>query len=358
MPKRTEFFKKNYLSTKRGICAFLLMLIVSSTAYSQATLNGHVYDGKTKDPIIGAIIVEKSTTNGNITGIDGEFSLKTSKKLPITLQVSLVGYKAQEIIVDEANESINIYLNEDINTLNEIVVVGYGTQRRRELTGSVSSVSKATLDQPVTSINELLGGSVAGLNVSQSSGQPGAGSAIRIRGGNSINASNEPLYVIDGFIFFSEKSGTQAGVGNIDSSLNPLASINPSDIESIEVLKDVSAKAIYGSRGANGVIIVTTKKGKRGGNTVHYQYTLGVDKSAKKLDLLTAKQWLAIQKEYFNYKPSQYYSQDELAKFDKGTDWQDAVLQTGISQTHELSITGGDEKTRYSLSGNYTDRKV
>lgn len=357
MPKTTEFLKKSYSSTSQGIYIFLLMLIFSSTAYSQATLNGYVFDAKTKDPIIGAIVVEKSTTNGNITGVDGEFSLRTSKRLPVTLQVSLVGYKSQEIIVDEAGESINIYLAEDINTLNEVVVVGYGTQRRRELTGSVSSVSRATLDQPATSINELLGGSVAGLNVSQSSGQPGAGSAIRIRGGNSINASNEPLYVIDGFIFFSEKSGTQAGVGNIDSSLNPLASINPSDIESIEVMKDVSAKAIYGSRGANGVIIVTTKKGKRGKSTVQYQYSLGIDKSAKKLDLLTAKQWLGIQKEYFNDKPSQYYSQDELAKFDKGTDWQDTVLQTGSSQTHELSISGGDEKSRYLISGNYTDQK-
>lgn len=178
------------------------------------------------------------------------------------------------------------------------------------------------------------------MNVTQTSGQPGAGSAIRIRGGNSIYASNEPLYVIDGFIFFSEKNATQAGIGGIDGSLNPLASINPSDIESIEVLKDVSAKAIYGSRGANGVILVTTKKGKRGKNTIHYQYSIGVDKSAKKLDLLTASQWLAIQKEYFNDKPSLYYSQEELARFTKGTDWQEAVLQTGVSQTHELSISG------------------
>lgn len=350
MLRTTELLKKE-------IYIFLSLLVFSTALYSQKALNGYVFDAKTKEPIIGAVVVEKSTTNGSVTGVEGEFSLKPTKKLPATLQVSLVGYKAQEIVVDEINEAINIYLAEDVNALNEVVVVGYGTQRRRELTGAISSVSKATLDQPATSINELLGGSVAGLNVSQSSGQPGAGSAIRIRGGNSINASNEPLYVIDGFIFFSEKNATQAGVGNIDSSLNPLASINPSDIESIEVLKDVSAKAIYGSRGANGVILVTTKKGKRGRNTVHYQYSLGIDKSAKKLDLLTAKQWLAIQKEYFNDKPSQYYSQDELAKFDKGTDWQDAVLQTGISQTHELSISGGDDKSRYLISGNYTDQK-
>jgi TonB-linked SusC/RagA family outer membrane protein len=241
-----------------------------------------------------------------------------------------------------------------VSYLNEVVVVGYGTQRRRELTGAVASVGGQALEQPATSIGELLSGNVAGLNVTQASGQPGAGSAIRIRGGNSINASNEPLYVIDGFIFFSEMNATQAGVGGIDGSLNPLAAINPADIESIEILKDVSAKAIYGSRGANGVILVTTKKGKRGHNVVHYQYSISADRSAKTLDLLDAKQWLAIQAAYFNNKPALYYSPDELAQFDKGTDWQKAVLQTGGAQTHELSVSGGDDKTRYLISGNYT----
>jgi TonB-linked SusC/RagA family outer membrane protein len=316
-----------------------------------------VLDEKTKEPVTGATIVEKSTTNGVTTGISGEFSLRLSGKLPVTLRVGFVGYRSKELAVNSADNAIEIYLAEDVQLLNEVVVVGYGTQRRKELTGSVSSVQKATLEQPVVSINELLGGSVAGLNVTQTSGQPGAASAVRIRGGNSIYASNEPLYVIDGFIFFSEKNATQAGVGNIDGSLNPLATINPSDIESIEVLKDVSAKAIYGSRGANGVILVTTKKGKRGENTIRYQYTIGADNPAKKLGLLTARQWVDIQKEYFNNKPAQYYSAEELAAFGKGTDWQDAVLQTGILQTHELSVSGGDEKTRYLLSGNYTDQK-
>lgn len=361
MVKITKFFRRNHSShsVERCIHIFLVLFLLSVTVHSQTVLKGYVFDENTKEPIVGATIVEKNTTNGISTGVDGEFSLQLSgkNKYPVSLFVSLLGYKGKDITVTSAKDIINIYLAEDASDLNEVVIVGYGTQRRKELTGAVASVSKATLEQPATSINELLGGSIAGLNVSQNSGQPGAGSSIRIRGGNSIYASNEPLYVIDGFIFFSEKNATQAGVGNIDGSLDPLASINPSDIESIEVLKDVSAKAIYGSRGANGVILVTTKKGKRGGNTVRYQYTIGVDKSAKKLDLLNAKQWLSIQKEYFNDKPSLYYTQDELAQFDKGTDWQNAVLQTGISQTHELSISGGDEKTRYLISGNYTDQK-
>lgn len=360
MVKIINFFRGGYFpfySIKKSSGVFLFLLLCPPAMFSQTILKGNVFDEKTKEPIIGATIVEKSTTNGVVTDTNGAFTLRVANNFPIRLEGSILGYKRQETIVNSSNEIINIYLAEDINMLNEVVVVGYGTQRRKELTGAVASVSKATLEQPATSVNELLGGNVAGLNVSQNSGQPGAGSAIRIRGGNSIYASNEPLYIIDGFIFFSEKNATQAGVGNIDGSLDPLAAINPSDIESIEVLKDVSAKAIYGSRGANGVILVTTKKGKRGGNTIRYQYTVGVDKSAKKLDLLTAKQWLSIQKEYFNDKPGQYYNQEELARFDKGTDWQNAVLQTGTSQTHELSISGGDDKTRYSISGNYTDQK-
>lgn len=358
MAKLIQFPARNAssYSIKRSI---LFILFLSSAAtHSQTILRGSVFDENTKDPIIGATVVEKSTTNGIYTDINGEFSLKIPTMFPVSLNVKLLGYKDKDVIVNSAKDTLHIDLAEDTKMLNEVVVVGYGTQRRRELTGAVASVSKTTLEQPAVSINELLGGAVAGLNVSQNSGQPGAASAIRIRGGSSIYASNEPLYVIDGFIFFSEKNATQAGVGGIDGTLNPLASINPSDIESIEVLKDVSAKAIYGSRGANGVILVTTKKGNReGGSTISYQYTLGLDKSAKKLNLLNAKQWLAIQKEYFNDKPSQYYSQDELAGFGNGTDWQDAVLQTGFIQTHELSISGGDEKTRYLLSANYTDQK-
>lgn len=359
MVKIINYFERSFSSFIITKCAFIFVIlsVFSTVTYAQTPLTGYVFDEKTKEPIIGATVVEKNTTNGISTGIDGEFSLSTSGNYPLTLSVNLLGYKGQNIVIKDAGKSVVIYLVEDVNALNEVVVIGYGSQRRKEMTGAVASVSRTTLEQPAISINEFLGGSIAGLNVTQNSGQPGAGSAIRIRGGNSIYASNEPLYVIDGFIYFSEKNATQAGVGGIDGSLDPLASINPADIESIEVLKDVSAKAIYGSRGANGVIIVTTKKGRRGGNTVRYQYTIGIDKSAKKLDLMTAKQWLAIQKEYFNDKPSLYYSQEELDQFDKGTDWQDAVLQTGVSQTHELSISGGDDKTRYLISGNYTDQK-
>lgn len=342
------------------ICIILYLFGSLSAAFAHSRVAGRVFDEKTKEPLTGATVIEKSTSNGVITNVDGVFNLRLTKERTSTadtLLISLIGYKSREVIATDGNDSLFVALEESVDALNEVVVVGYGSQRRKELTGSVSSVSKATLAQPATSINELIGGNIAGMNVSQTSGQPGAGSAIRIRGGNSIYASNEPLYVIDGFIFFSEKNATQAGVGGIDSSIDPLASINPGDIESIEVLKDVSAKAIYGSRGANGVILVTTKKGERGKTTVRYQYSISADKSAKKLSIMNAGEWLDVQKEYFNNKPALYYSQAELEQFNKGTDWQSAVLQTGVSQAHELSISGGNERTRYLFSGNYTDQK-
>jgi TonB-linked SusC/RagA family outer membrane protein len=347
----------------------MLIAALSLSAFAQqgrTEIAGRVLDGKTREPVIGAGISVVNEKTGAVSNLDGSFTVSVGS-LPATLSIVYLGYKSEEVDVYEYTDPLIIELQENRNVLDEVVVVGYGTQKRKELTGSVASVSKVALEQSAISIDGLLGGAVSGVNVTQTSGQPGAGSEIRIRGGNSIYASNEPLYVIDGFIYFSEKGATQAGIGGIESSLNPLASINPSDIESIEILKDVSAKAIYGSRGANGVILVTTKKGKRNGNTIHYQYSIGIDKSAKKLDLLNAEQWTKIHQE----NPANFYNNPwgdpaynaftaaQLEATGKPTDsnWQDAVLQTGSTETHELSISGGDEKTRYLLSGNYTDQK-
>jgi TonB-linked SusC/RagA family outer membrane protein len=244
---------------------------------------------------------------------------------------------------------IDVLLTEDVSYIEEVVVVGYGTQKRKELTGAIASVSRATLEQAAPSIDKLLGGAVAGLNVTQNSGQPGAGSTIRIRGGNSIHAGNEPLYVIDGFIFYSDNSSTQTGLNNIEGNLNPLAAINPADIESVEVLKDVSATAIYGSRGANGVIIITTKKGKRSGNAVSYQYSIGWEQASKQLKLMNGTQWAQIQNEY-DYN---YFSPEDIARIGEGYDWQKAIFRTAHTQNHEFSVNGGDDKTRYLVSGTY-----
>ena len=239
--------------------------------------------------------------------------------------------------------------------INEIVVVGYGTQKRTQLTGSVTKIGGSLFGKATApTLDGALNGAVAGLNVTATSGQPGAASQVRIRGGNSVNASNEPLYVVDGFIYYKDASAAKTGLGAIESSLNPLSTINPSDIESIEVLKDVSATAIYGSRGANGVIIVTTKKGTRGRTSINYRYTAGFDVAAKKLDLMTASEWAGFQKTYFYNKGG--YTDEQIAALGSGTDWQGAMLRTVFRQAHELSVSGGTAKSRYAFSANYTDQ--
>jgi TonB-linked SusC/RagA family outer membrane protein len=255
------------------------------------------------------------------------------------------------------DDHLVVSLKEEGQKLDEIVVVGYGTQKRTQLTGSVTKVKADIFEvSQSATLDGALSGQVAGLNVTASSGQPGADSHIRIRGGNSVNASNEPLYVIDGFIYFKDASASSTGLGGIEGSLNPLATINPNDIESVEVLKDVSATAIYGSRGANGVILITTKKGQRGDRQAHinYTYNIGFSNISKKLDLLNASEWARFQKDYWANKGG--YTDDQIAALGKGTDWQDAVLRTALQQSHELSITGGTEKSRYAFSANYTDQ--
>jgi TonB-linked SusC/RagA family outer membrane protein len=302
----------------------------------------------------GVNVIEKGTSHGTVSDANGKFQLQITDEKAV-LVISSIGYLTQEVVLGDQH-SLAIALEPDVRSLEELVVVGYGEQKRKELTGAVVSVPKSVLENNVMpTIDGLLGGAVAGLNATQTSGQPGSGSSIRIRGGTSVNAKNDPLYVIDGFIFYSDASSNKTGLGAIESSIDPLSSINPADIESIEVLKDVSATAIYGSRGANGVIIVTTKKGKRGETNINYRYTLGVGKTARKIDLLNANQWARLQKDYFNNKG--HYTDEEISGLGKGYDWQDAVLQTGISQNHELSISGGDDKTRYLISGNLVDQK-
>ena len=239
-----------------------------------------------------------------------------------------------------------------LQEVNEVVVVGYGTQKRQKLTGSVVTVSQDVLHNNVQpTADALLSGSVAGVSV-VASGQPGAASSIRIRGGNSVSANNEPLYVIDGFIYYKEGGSLSTGENGtgIEGGVSPLSLINPQDIESIEVLKDVSATAIYGSRGANGVVIVTTKKGQKGTFQVNYSYQLSLATVAKKLSVLNATEWARYQKDYFYNKGG--YTDAEIAALGSGTDWQDAVLRNTASHTHNLSVSGGDDRTRYVVAGN------
>ena len=225
-------------------------------------LSGKVIDEKTRQPLEGASIHIQGTTHTVITNINGEFKFITGQKLPVVYIVNYVGYEDKKIQATVSD--IIIGLKEAGTSLNEVAVIGYGTQKRRDITGSVATLPKENLSRATSSLDNLLTGAISGVAVTQSSAQPGSTSSIRIRGGNSLSFGNDPLFVIDGFIYYNDNSVTNfspnAGTSVTGVSSNALATINPNDIESIDVLKDTSATAIYGSRGANGVIIITTKK--------------------------------------------------------------------------------------------------
>ena len=299
------------------------------------------------------MIVKSEKGQGVVTDIDGNFSLQTKVEAPLTLRVEYVGYRALDVDVYDFEEPVEISLIDNASRLNEVVVVGYGAQKRLELTSSISSVGEDLLKQQNTSVEGALQGAVAGLNVTTTSGQPGAASIIRVRGGNSITGGNEPLYVIDGFIVYNDPAATRTGARTSDATLDPLSFLNPSDIESIEVLKDVSATAIYGTRGANGVIIITTKKGSHGKNNISYNASFGWSQISKKLDYLDAWQWADIWNELYQNGEIGYGLDTPTATYD----WQDAALRTGFQQEHQLSAVGGDEISRYSISGSYKSQE-
>ena len=344
---------------KKGLILALVFLLAPLWAVAQNLITGHITDVRTGEPLIGAsVIVKSEKSKGVVTDIDGNFSLQTKVEAPLTLRVEYVGYRALDVDVYDFEEPVEIALIDNSNKIDEVVVVGYGVQKRKALTGAVTTVKNEELLQASTSFDNILGGAVAGLDATSSSGQPGASINIRIRGGNSINGGNEPLYVIDGVLIYNNNSATKTGVSYADSNFNPLASINPSDIESIEVLKDVSASAIYGSRGANGVIIVTTKNGKRGRVKVDYGYSIGVSNVRKTLDLLDAEQWGSLYLDLATdaQKTATGVTPSVVSSWGKGTDWQDALFRTATTQQHQLSVSGGSDTERFLISANYTDQ--
>ena len=319
-----------------------------------STLSGQIVDEKTKEPLIGATIQIKGTTNGAVTNTDGKFFLKTGQTLPFTLVVNYVGYSPQEI--QATTNTINIELKENTSQLSEVVVVGYGTQKRSDITGSIASVPLEVRNQPVASVERLLQGAIPGAIVTQTSGQPGGGVSVQIRGNNSITAGSDPLYVIDGFPINNDYSLNDAGVTN-GSKINPLSSINTSDIETIDVLKDASATAIYGSRGANGVVIITTKNGSKGKSSVNYDAYYGVQSVIRTIPLLNAGEWWQLRKnaatnsgKTTTLPTSLGYSLDTSGV---GTDWQAAAFREAPIQNHNISVLSGSERTQLAISGNY-----
>ncbi|SDZ82110.1 SusC/RagA family TonB-linked outer membrane protein [Pedobacter hartonius] len=340
---------------KKIILSSLLFLSVFIATAQQivplinSKLVGRVIDGTTKEPLPGAVVRIEGTTHMVQTDTEGKFSFVTGQKFPYKLLISFIGYEKQGYIATGSPVEIAL---KDQNQLNQVVVVGYGTQKRKDITGSVASVPALALKQPVSSLDKVLQGAVSGIQVTQASGQPGAGVTVQIRGVNSINAVAEPLYIIDGFPTSNSNSLNDAGVTN-GPKINPLAAINTGDIENIEVLKDASATAIYGTRGANGVIIITTKKGRAGVSSINYDGSYGQQEVIKTISLLNTDQWISLRNDALVNTGKAPQTTAVLNPYNADTDWQDAAFRKAYMQNHNLSILSGTDKTRLAFSGNY-----
>ncbi|WP_201300927.1 TonB-dependent receptor [Sunxiuqinia indica] len=297
----------------------------------------------------GVTVIIQGTTNGTVTDFDGNYSL-SSISSDATLVFSFIGMKTQEVPV-AGKSQIDVTMQEESIGLDEVVAIGYGTMKKSDLTGSVSSVSSDDFNKgPQLSTQQLIQGKISGVNISQNSGKPGGSNTIRIRGGTSIGASNDPLYVIDGVPISTSDVG-QSNIGNYSTNIfdqeptNPLMTLNPNDIESVNVLKDASATAIYGSRGANGVIMITTKRGKAGRSQVSYDVSSGFSRGANTLDVLSADQ--------YRETVIDIAGADKLTDKGANTDWQDLIYRTAFQQNHYLSLSGGNESTSYRASVGY-----
>ena len=322
------------------------------------------------EPIIGVNVIEKGTTNGIVTDADGKYELTVSPGS--ILLFSYIGYNTQEIKVGK-NEVINVSLREDAETLDEVVVIGYGTVKKSDLTGAVSSVKMS--DAPVATISTVshaLAGKAAGLQATTISAQPGGNTEFRIRGAASPQAGNDPLIIVDGFPV-SDPGSMSVGKYDEGKKDNILASINPNDIESIEVLKDASSTAIYGARAGNGVIIVTTKKGKAGKPNVKYSGSVSTQNIARNYEVLDAHDFMLQRNRYYKEKWMRdnkigvyggadestvspfvpRYTDAEIANPANDTDWMDGVTRSGFQTQHNISVSGGSEYTKYLISGNY-----
>ena len=347
---------------KTGIVALFVYLFPVNILAQSRHITGNVSDNA-GEAIIGANISIKGASIGTITDINGRFMLEVPNDA--VLVVTYVGYMPKELKVGAASD-YHIVLTEDVHSLEELVVIGYGTVRKKDLTGAVGQVSNATIkDLKISNATQALAGQLSGVTVNQAVGTPGAAAVIRVRGAASITANSSPLYVVDGFPITGD-----------------LSTINPDDIESIDVLKDASASAIYGSRASNGVVMVTTKSGKAGKTTVNFDAYFGFQTVAKKLDLLNASQFMEINKEAFNAKylanvpgakitdpvatrpsgyrykyPDFYDDPAAVAKVGNGTDWQDEIFRTAPVRNYQLNVSGGNEKTKYLFSTGYFNQE-
>lgn len=343
----TNHLFRELRSRIRSVSLLVLMSLFSFTASAQtSTVTGTVTDEN--GPLPGVTILLKGTSNGVVTDFDGNYTI-TDVPANGVLVYSYVGFLTEEIQVNGRSE-ISVTLTQDVSTLDEVVVVGYGTMKRSDVTGAMVSVSSEALEESIpTTVDQVLQGRAAGVQIQQNSGAPGGSSSIRIRGISSITGSNEPIFVIDGVIVDSNTG--QGGQ-------NAFASINPSDIASIDILKDASATAIYGSRAANGVILITTKRGQAGEMRVNFDSYVGFQEIPKQLDMLNLREYAIhrntradlniVEQDPFFIRP------DLLGE---GTDWQDEMFDRAMMESYNLSVSGGNEKSSYSMSVGYLDQE-
>ncbi|WP_264537910.1 SusC/RagA family TonB-linked outer membrane protein [Flavobacterium sp. N1736] len=342
----------NFLITKskskyfKNLGYLILMLVFSAAVHAQTTVSGTVSDSN--GPIPGVNIIVKGTNTTTATNFDGTFTIKSPNANGI-LVFSFIGYKTKEVAIN-GKIQVDAVLEEDLNDLKEVVVVGYGTMKRGDLTGAVSTVTSAAVTQSVaTTIDQVLQGRAAGVQIQSNSGAPGASSSIRIRGISSLNGSNEPIFVIDGVII----DGSTSSVNT-----NPLANINPADIVSMDVLKDASATAIYGSRAANGVIMITTKRGKKGDLSLNFDSYVGWQEIPKHLDLLNLREYGTLKNTRSDLgivqRDNTFIRPDLLGE---GTDWQKELFTTALMQSYNLSASGGSDTTTYAMGIGYLDQE-
>ena len=343
-------------NSNRGLLISFLILFNIGVYAQNITVSGVISAESDNQPLPGANVIVKGMNIGVSADFDGRYQLQLPDTENPILIFSYQGFRSQEIKIG-AQREINVSLQTDVNELDEVVIIGYGNTTKKDLTGSVVTIKSKDLEAVRSpTADEFLQGRVSGLLLTQTSGQPGGATSVRIRGSGSINASNEPLYVIDGFPVDNNSDRLSARVSE-GPSINALATLNSNDIASIDVLKDASATAIYGSRGANGVIIITTKRGQSGEVQINYDTYLGSSEVIKRLDVLDASQFaFYVNESRYNGSGSpRLYSNPQ--KFGEGTDWQNEIFRTAVTKSHDISVKGGNQDIRYAVSGSFLDQE-
>ncbi len=339
----------------------LLSIFAVGTASAQS-LKGVVTSQSDGQPLLGVSVFEAGTTNGVTTNVDGSYAITLQSKSSATIIFEYIGYATQEIAVTAAQTTLNVSMSEGSIEMDDVVVIGYGAVKKSDLTGSVASVQTEDLKSgAITNADQMLQGTVAGVQVTQNSGAPGGASSIRVRGASSISSTNEPLYVIDGIPFSGSASSIDwAGSGTTgQTTVNPLSTISPQDIISMDVLKDASATAIYGSAGANGVIIINTRRGSEGAMKINYDGQYAIQTVSNTIDMMNLSEYAQYQNEITDLYAT--LSLDETLQdpsiMGEGTDWQSEIFRVAPMQSHALSISGGTEKLKMSASVGYTDQE-